>query len=56
MTREDARQTAGISPLQQMIADGLATPATRSMESLPLPPEGPSLSAALEQEREADFR
>jgi len=56
MTREDARQTAGSSPFQRTIAHGAVTPATRTLASLPFPPEGPCLSAILEEEREADYR
>ena len=48
------------SVIEQMIADGRITPATRDWRDLPepvhLPPEGPSLSEILQQMRDEDPR
>ena len=49
-----------VSVLQRMLAEGRATPASRSFSSLPdpteLPPGGPSLSEVLREMREEEGR
>ena len=49
-----------LSPLQQLIAEGRASPATRSFHDLPppikLPPGSPSASEVLRQMRDEDER
>ncbi|MEO5704178.1 MAG: type II toxin-antitoxin system prevent-host-death family antitoxin [Candidatus Limnocylindrales bacterium] len=56
------RPTKGLSILDQMIADGRATPAKRSHKLLPPPPpyppgyDGPTLSEILQQMRDEDDR
>ena len=49
-----------LSPLQQLIAEGRASPATRSFRDLPppirLPPGSPSASEVLRQMRDEDDR
>ena len=49
-----------LSPLQQLIAEGRASPATRSFHDLPppirLPPGSPSASEILRQMRDEDDR
>lgn len=50
-----ARLTAlGRSRLEELVDAGLATPASGDLGDLPAPPEGPSLSAALESMRAAE--
>jgi hypothetical protein len=56
VTNEDSLPATGLSPLQKMIAEGRVALPTRSLEDLPYPVEGPSLTAALEESRNSDNR
>ncbi|MEM7092028.1 MAG: type II toxin-antitoxin system prevent-host-death family antitoxin [Actinomycetota bacterium] len=53
--RPVARMTAiPASPLQAMIDEGTARPARRSLDDLPAPESGPSLSATLQAMRDEE--
>ncbi len=42
------------SPLQRMLANGTARPASRDLAALPPPPEGPPLTPVLAEMRDAE--